>query len=108
MSNDKDWMDELKSGKSVKENIEGLVSGQTANIAQGVTAKDPGKFHGIFKFCLGEKVYSRIHECKGIVEYSEMTRFISGDQISYKVRFNDAEDIKTEISNIDEQWLDKI
>ncbi len=97
----KDWMDELKggsiSGEPVKENI--AVSGSAMN---------PSAFHGTFKFCLGEKVYSRIHEAKGIVEYSEMTRFISGDQISYKVRFNDPEEMKTDAAMIDEEWLDKV
>lgn len=96
MSNEKEWMDELKKGTVMD------------NPIFDPDQKECNRFHGTFKFSIGEKVYSRIHECKGIVEYSEMTRFITGDQISYKVRFNDPEDVKTEISAIDEEWLDKV
>lgn len=106
MSNEKDWMDELKDGKAAAEGF----SGENPVTSQAKNMESPkiSHFSGVFKFFIGEKVYSRIHECKGVVEYSEMTRFITGDQISYKVRFNDPEDVKTEISNIDEQWLDRI
>lgn len=96
---DKSWMDELKDGKT-----DPNLSGKAIN----ALLSDKNNFSGSFKFAIGEKVYSRIHECKGIVEYSEMTRYITGDQISYKIRFNDPEDVKTEISSIDEQWLDRI
>jgi len=87
----KDWMDELKSGDNL-----------------GKRSIVSGYFSGVFKFNYGEKVYSRIHECTGIVEYCEFTRFINDDQISYKIRFNNAENIQTNTCTVDEEWLDKI
>jgi len=92
---DKDW-DRL--GKEVQ----GWEDKVKANV------KNRNAFSGIFKFAIGEKVRSRIHEANGIIEYSEMTRYIGGDQISYKIRFNDEEDLKTETSMVDEPWLEKI
>ena len=99
MAEDKDWMDELKEGGPGP-----LVGGEAKNMEA-----PPGwRFFGVFKFQIGEKVRSRIHEANGIIEHCEMTRYINGDQIDYKLRFNDPEIMKTETCMIDEQWLEKI
>lgn len=111
MGEDKNWMDELKDGSS-KPDLEGAPISHIVRMSgglKGASAQIPtGYFSGIFKFQIGEKVRSRIHECNGIVEYAEMTRYVNGDQVSYKIRFNDPEVFKTETSTIDEQWLEKI
>jgi hypothetical protein len=100
MPDEKNWMEELKEGSSAK--LEGLKAG-VANQAP------PGWcFSGRFKFQVGEKVRSRIHEANAIVEHCEFTRYIASDQISYKIRFNDPEDMKTDTSLVDEEWLEKI
>lgn len=107
--NAKDWMDELKDGgKPATDNTGGLVGGKAENVGQIGQAPPGWRFSGVFKFQVGEKVYSRIHEAKGIVEYCEFTLFIANDQIVYKIRFNDPEDVKTETSMVEEAWLDKI
>lgn len=103
-----DWMNELKEGSS-KPNLDiGDTGGSPAGLKGGSAKNPPGYFTGHFKFQVGEKVRSRIHEANGIIEYSEMTRFITSDQISYKIRFNNEEDLKTETSMVDEAWLEKI
>lgn len=104
-----DWMNELKSGKNPNEGKEpdgtpGLSAGKGAHGAPPKISH----FSGKFKFFIGEKVYSRMHEYQGVVEYSELTRYINCEQISYKIRFNTPEDMKTDWAMVDEEWLDRI
>ena len=105
MAEDKDWMDELKDGKSIPGELN---AGSAENVGKIGQAPPGWRFSGVFKFQIGEKVFSRIHENKGVIEHCEFTRYLTGDQIDYKIRFNDPEDMTTETSMVSEEWLEKI